>query len=201
VCFVCKLFGNLVVNRRQFNLLSTTAALAGLGLASGARAETPTLKFSPEEAYKMAASASGFTVGPMMAANTVYVFFDPTCPHCAHLWESATPLQSKLKMVWLPLGFLRPQSAKQGATILAAADPKAAMTENETRLMNRQGGITVDPNLPEAALNKVKANTAIFEKLGANSVPLVLFRNARSGTYAARSGSAETVQLVAMFGL
>jgi thiol:disulfide interchange protein DsbG len=96
---------------------------------------------------------------------------------------------------------LRPQSAKQGATILAAADPKAAMTENETRLMNRQGGITVDPNLPEAALNKVKANTAIFEKLGANSVPLVLFRNARSGTYAARSGSAETVQLVAMFGL
>jgi thiol:disulfide interchange protein DsbG len=190
------------VNRREFNLLSTTAALAGLGLASGARAETPTLKLSAEEAYKLAATGSGFTVGPMMAANTVYVFFDTTCPHCAHLWQSAEPLRTKLKMVWMPVGLLRPQSSKQGATILSAADPVAAMTQNETRLMNRQGGIEVPANLSDAVLAKVKANTTIFtDKLGANSVPLVLLRNAHSGNYVAHSGAAETAQLAAMVGL
>lgn len=188
------------MNRREFTLLSTTAALAGLGAALPARAEA-SLKVSAEEAYKLAATANGFSVGPMMAANTVYVFFDTTCPHCGHLWKSSAPLQSKLKMVWLPVGFLRSISTKQGATILAAANPAAAMTENEARLMNRQGGITVPDNLPDAALAKVKANTAIFDKLGSTSVPLVLFRNAKSGTYAAHAGSAEPAQLAAMFGV
>ena len=31
----------------------------------------------------VAAEGKGFTVGAMMAANPVYVFFDPQCPHCA----------------------------------------------------------------------------------------------------------------------
>lgn len=188
------------MNRREFTLLSTTAALLSLGAALPVYAET-SLKVSAEEAYKLAATGNGFTVGPMMAANTVYVFFDTTCPHCGHLWKSTEPLRSKVKVVWMPVGFLRPISAKQGATILSAADPVAAMTQNEVRLMSRQGGITVPDNLPEAALAKVKANTAIFEKLGSSSVPLVLFRNARSGTYAAHAGSGETPQLAAMFGI
>lgn len=188
------------MNRRQFTLLSTT--LAWGSLATVAQAQTPPeMKVSAEEAYKLATGGQGFTVGPMMAANTVYVFFDTTCPHCAHLWESSAPLRNKIKMVWMPVGFLRPISAKQGATILSAADPMAAMTLNETRLMNRQGGIAVADNLSDAALAKVKTNTTIFEKIGSTSVPVVLFRNARSGTYAAHAGSAETAQLAAMFGI
>ena len=119
------------MNRRQFTLLSTT--LAWGSLATVAQAQTPPeMKVSAEEAYKLATGGQGFTVGPMMAANTVYVFFDTTCPHCAHLWESSAPLRNKIKMVWMPVGFLRPISAKQGATILSAADPMAAMTLNRT---------------------------------------------------------------------
>mgnify|MGYP002361561983 CR=1 FL=1 len=140
-------------------------------------------------------------MGPVMAANTVYVFFDTTCPHCAELWNASQPLLGKLKMVWMPLGLLRPQSLPQGATILGAANPVAAMNENETSVLNRGGGITASTSLSDEVLAKVKANTAIFSKLGADSVPLVVFRNAKSGEYGQFSGAMETAQLAATIGL
>ena len=43
----------------------------------------------------IAAQAKGFTVGSMMSAATVYVFFDAQCPHCGHLWEASLPFKRK----------------------------------------------------------------------------------------------------------
>ena len=43
-------------------------------------------------AYEAASKGTGFTVGNMMAVRQIYVFFDPQCPHCGHLWEAAKPL-------------------------------------------------------------------------------------------------------------
>ena len=79
-------------------------------------------------------------MGPVMAANTVYVFFDTTCPHCAELWNASQPLLGKLKMVWMPIGLLRPSSLPQGATILAGADPGKGMTQNVARALARGRG-------------------------------------------------------------
>ena len=190
------------MNRRQFSLAPAAALAAFAFTACTERsAQAAPAKLPGKQAYELAATGNGFTIGPVMAANTVYVFFDTTCPHCAHLWESARPLLGKLKMVWMPVGYLRPQSTTQGATILSAADPVAAMTENETRLMARQGGISVPANLSEAALAKVKANTEIFGKLGSDSVPLIVFRNARTGEFGTETGAASTDQLAAMVGL
>ena len=42
---------------------------------------------------------------------------------------------------------------------------------------------------------KVKANTEIFTKLGSESVPLIVFRNARTGEYGSETGAASTEQL------
>ena len=61
------------------------------------------------EAYAVAQKGHGFTIGALMAASTVYVFFDTTCPHCAELWGASQPLLNRLKMVWMPIGLLRPQ--------------------------------------------------------------------------------------------
>lgn len=196
------------VNRRQV-VLHIPAALLALPLlaaCSESTAQAPAaadkaVRLSPDEAYRLAATGHGFVTGPLMAANTVYVFFDTTCPHCAHLWESAKPLQGKLKMVWMPVGLLRPQSLPQGASILAATDPAAAMASNEARLLARQGGIPVANDLPEAVIGQVKANTALFDKLGADSVPLLLYRNARSGQYGSVTGAMETEKLALLVGL
>lgn len=193
----------LAVNRRDFTLRSVAALAAG-SLAACSRESAQAAPAAPvpaQQAYDLVQQGRGFTVGPVMAAQTAYVFFDTSCPHCAHLWQAAQPLARRLKWVWLPVGLLRPQSLTQGAAILGAADPAAAMAENEKRLLARQGGLAVDTPPAEALLAQVKANTALFDRLGGESVPLMLYRHARSGNYGSHVGAASTEELAALLGL
>jgi thiol:disulfide interchange protein DsbG len=195
-------------SRRRF-ITQLTASAAALALAACSKnnnndGPAPAADAKPmdaDESLRLAQTGKGFTVGSAMAANTVYVFFDTTCPHCAHLWEASQPLLGKLKMVWMPLGLLRPQSGPQGATILAAADPALAMTENENSVAKGGGGITASTSLDEAVLAKVKGNTEIFRRLGAESVPLVLLRNAKTGNALRYEGAMTTEQLAAAVGI
>lgn len=198
------------MNRRRFALhAGSAAALVSLGLvACGDKAGTPAAapaapatKPSPKESYELAAQGHGFTVGAMMAANTVYVFFDTTCPHCASLWMASKPLQTRLKMVWMPIGLLQRASAPQGATILSAADPVAAMNANELSVLERGGGISANPSLGEDVLAKVKTNTDLFTRIGAESVPLIVYRHAKTGEYGSHAGTVSTEQLAAMAGV
>jgi thiol:disulfide interchange protein DsbG len=200
-----------VTSRRGALAALALASLATLGLsackdkpAAGpnapAAADAPAVS-GAKEAYDVAAKGHGFAVGQMMAANTVYVLFDSQCPHCAQLWQAAQPLHGKLKLVWMPVSLLGPASAPQGATILSASDPVKAMTENEQRVMARQGGITANPALPAGALDKVNENTQIFKRLGADSVPYIVYRNAKSGEHGVHAGAVSTEQLAAMTGV
>lgn len=180
---------------------TSESATAATPAASSAPAATTSQQSSPRDAYEAASKGTGFTTGPVMAANTVYVFFDPTCPHCAQLWTNAKALSTKLKIVWMPIGLLRSSSAPQGATILASPDPAAAMNENETSLLAHGGGITANHNLSDDVMKKVQANTDIFKKLGAESVPLIVYRNGKNGQFGMHDGAVSAEQLVQMVGL
>jgi thiol:disulfide interchange protein DsbG len=195
------------VYRRRCLLTTTGAALVVLMLggcdrqAAAPSAAAPAAKPSAQEAYTLAAQGNGFAVGPVMAANTVYVFFDPTCPHCAALWDNAKPLAHRLKIVWIPIGWLQRSSEPQAATILSAPDPVAAMTENEVSVKQRAGGITVSGSLSDDVIAKVKANTDLFKKLGEESVPLIVFKNGKTGQHGTVAGAVPTEQLAAMAGV
>jgi len=210
-----------MMKRRHFTLSACGGALLLSGLTACGKeteaapatvAQTTTPSTSPaaaatapssdgEKAWQLAQKGHGFSTGPVMARNTVYVFFDTTCPHCAHLWQQSEPLRNQLKIVWMPLGLLRPQSGPQGATIMSAADPIAAMTQNETSVLARGGGITASQSLPDGVLDKVKENTELFNQIGADSVPLIVFKNAKSGQYGKHAGAVDTATLAAMAGL
>ena len=94
-----------------------------------------------------------------MAANTVYVFFDTTCPHCAELWTASQPPLNRLKMVDADRP-AAPAVRSQGATILAAPDPAKAMTENETSVLARGGGISVPSSLPDDIVQRSRTTPA-----------------------------------------
>jgi thiol:disulfide interchange protein DsbG len=212
------------MQRRLFTLtaLASLAALAACGRQAetsastapasqpAATAATAATEAAPASAaapavaqnlYTLAATGSGFSIGPMMSAHTVYVFFDPTCPHCAHLWANAQAVTKQLKMVWIPIGFLRPQSLPMATTILSAKDPVAAMTENETSVAGGGRGIAPAATLDEAAAAKVKANTELFNRFNAESVPLIVFRNGKTGEVGQHAGAVEGAQLLAFAGL
>jgi thiol:disulfide interchange protein DsbG len=194
------------MQRRPFVLALAALPLAPLAACSkkeepAPAATAPARKPGGIEAYAIAAKGHGFGVGALMAANTVYVFFDPSCPHCAELWMASQPLLNRLKMVWIPIGLLRPQSGPQGATILTAPDPAKAMNEHEASILQRGGGIGVSGNLSDEALQKVKANTELFRQLQAESVPLIVYRNARSGQHGVHAGAVDTATLASLAGV
>ena len=146
------------------------------------------------------AEATGFTVGSPMNVRTVYVFFDPQCPHCAALWNSAKPLKAQTKFVWIPVGILNRSSTTQGATILSAKDPAAAMEENEASVLGHGSGITAASGIDEVQA-KVKKNTELFNRFGFESIPTVVALHAKTGLMVKKEGSLSTGDLAAFLGL
>jgi thiol:disulfide interchange protein DsbG len=148
-----------------------------------------------------AAQARGFTVGAMMSANPVYVFFDAQCPHCGHLWEAAKPLLAKVKFVWVPVGLINPSSTAQGAALLAAADPMAAMNEHEASLLAKKGGLSAPGSVPPELEQAIKANTTLLGSFGAEGVPFIVAKNLKSGQVVSGEGAMPTDALAKLVGI
>ena len=201
------------MNRKHFLLAGLSATVLGISACSKSEdkaAATPAAgKASPPPSTAprtisldiVASEAKGFTVGPMMSAIVAYVFFDPQCPHCSHLWVASLPLQKKARFVWIPVGLINSTSAAQGATLLSAADPAKAMSEHETSMVANQGGIGTSSSVTEEAKQAVAANTALFNNLGLEGVPFTIVKNARTGAPVTRGGSMDTATLAALIGI
>jgi len=194
--------------------LSATAVLSlCLGLAACSKTEAPatptaapapanTPALAPAQTYDlMAAKVKGFTVGPLMGANTVYVLFDPQCPHCGHLWQQSLPLQKKVKFVWAPVSFINGKSAPQGAAILSAPNPAEFMTAHEASLLAGTGGTPLPASVSPEIEAIIKANTEVFNGLKAESVPFIVAKNARTDAVVTRAGAMDTAALAEFLGV
>jgi thiol:disulfide interchange protein DsbG len=148
----------------------------------------------------VAAEAKGFSVGSAMSARTVYVFFDAQCPHCTALWDAAKPLKSQARFVWIPVGLLNPSSTAQGATLLAAKDPVAAMDEHEASMTARGGGISAASGI-DAQKADVAKNTELLTRFGFGSIPTIIGNHAETGALVTQEGSMSTAALAGLLGL
>jgi thiol:disulfide interchange protein DsbG len=148
----------------------------------------------------IAAEAKGFTVGSALSTRTVYVFFDAQCPHCTVLWQAAKPLKSQAKFVWIPVGLLNASSTAQGATLLAAKDPVAAMDEHEASMQARRGGISAGSDI-SAQKEQVAKNTALLNRFGFASIPTIVGTHAQTGALVTQEGAVPTAALAALLGL
>lgn len=155
---------------------------------------------TPVSLTAIAAEAKGFEVGPPMSARTVYVFFDAQCAHCGALWNAAKPLKSQAKFVWIPVGLLNASSTAQGATLLAAKDPVAAMDEHEASLLAKQGGISAGSGL-DAHKAAIAKNTELMNRFGLASVPSIVATHAQTGALVTQEGSMSTAALAGLLGL
>lgn len=145
--------------------------------------------------------AKGFSVGALMSANTVYVFFDTQCPHCGHLWEAAAPLQKQVKFVWIPIGMINATSAAQAAALLTSADPAALMSEHEASLLAGKGGISASSSVTSEIAQAIKNNTQLLNSFGAESVPFVVARNLKTGQTVSHEGALSTQALAEFLGV
>lgn len=185
-------------------LLSSSLLLLALAVAGCSPQDTaaPAVPVSHDVALETtAAQARGFTVGAVMNASPVYVFFDTQCRHCGNLWNAAIPLHTKVKFVWIPVGLMNASSTAQGAALLSAADPKALMTEHETSLLAGKGGIAASASPAADIASAIKTNTALLKKFGAAGVPFLVARHGKTGQAVSRDGSMSTAALAEFLGV
>jgi thiol:disulfide interchange protein DsbG len=184
--------------------LAAAAAAFALSACSkkeaAGEASAPAAASVPVSLEKIAADAKGFNVGSTMSTRVVYVFFDAQCPHCAALWEAAKPLKSQARFVWIPVGLLGDRSFAQGAAILAAPDPAAAMEQNEASVQARTGGISA-MGITDAQKEAVKGNTQLLTAFGFGGVPAIVGKHAVSGAVVTIDGALPTQALAQRLGL
>jgi thiol:disulfide interchange protein DsbG len=167
-----------------------------------ATAAGPAQATPPGQPYEaVAAQGKGFSVGAVMSANTVYVLFDPQCPHCGHLWEASQPLHSKAKFVWIPVALMNGKSAAQGAALLTAGNPAETMAAHEKSILAGSGGMAAPATIPADVEQTIKKNTELLNSLGADSVPYIVAKNMRTGQVITNSGAMDTAALTTFLGI
>ena len=155
---------------------------------------------TPVSTAAIAAGAAGFTAGSALSTRTVYVFFDAQCSHCGELWVAAKPLKSQAKFIWIPVGLLNAASTSQGATLLAASNPAAAMDQHEASMRARSGGISASSGA-DAQKALVAKNTELLTRLGFTSIPTIVAMNAQTGALVTQEGALPTAALAELLGL
>ena len=142
--------------------------------------------------------AKGFTAGNPNAERTVYVMFDPQCPHCGEVWQSTHQLWREAKFVWIPVGLINADSALQGAAILASQTPIGAMESQEQLLANGAGGLQVKNQiLPADIKAAVSQNSLLLASFGAVQVPFIVGTDESTGKPEVIEGPVEPDALVA----
>lgn len=104
----------------------------------------------------------GIDTGPADSSKRMIVMFDPNCPACARQWQVLKPFLDTIRIHWVPVGYLRPDSTRKAAAILSAANPVEALTWNEDHydFAHESGGLLVPMAVPAIAIAAVKTNTA-----------------------------------------
>jgi thiol:disulfide interchange protein DsbG len=189
-----------MIRRDLLGALSAGVLLAACGKENAREAPAAAPGGTPVSLETVAAEATGFSVGSAMSARVAYVFFDPQCPHCAALWVAARPLKPQARFVWVPVSLLNEKSGPQGAAILAAPDPVAAMDQHEASMAQRQGGIA-GMGAPDDKKEAVKRNTALMTRFGFASVPTIVGKHAQTGVLVTIEGSVPTAMLAQKLGL
>lgn len=187
---------------RSISLACAAVTLVAMSACSPSADKPAKGSIKAADAYDvLAKDGKGFVAGSVMSNNTVYVLFDPQCPHCGHLWQQAQPLMKKVKFVWMPVAFISAKSAPQGAALLTAANPVEAMATHEASILAGTGGTSASSSVPDDIAAAIQKNTDLFNAMGVESVPFIVAKHATSGQVVTNAGAMETAALAQFLGL
>lgn len=116
-------------------------------------------------------------------SKIVYLFFDPNCPYCHHVFDSLMKIRKDrpdLQFRWIPLGMLGSNSTAKAAAIIQAADPLKAFMTNEKNygFLNSDtgGGIPPAKHVDAASQTILVENLSILQGQNLYGIPVVVFQ-------------------------
>jgi thiol:disulfide interchange protein DsbG len=135
--------------------------------------------------------------------STIYVFMDPNCIFCHYAWKAFQPYEAVgLQVQWIPMGFLKPDSAGKAAALLDAKDGVALLRENETKFVEatEAGGIKPSNPISFTAQSKLNKNSNLFQNMGFDGTPTIVYKTS-DGRWADANGMPALRALPAMLNL
>ncbi|MBC8737292.1 thiol:disulfide interchange protein DsbG [Paraburkholderia sp. UCT31] len=136
--------------------------------------------------------------------TVVYAFMDPDCIFCHLTWKAFQSYEKAgLQVRWLPMGFLKPDSAGKAAALLTSAHPDAALAEHEHKFQpqTESGGIEPMATIPADIQAKLDANQKLMATMGFNGTPAIVYKDARTGKVFGKGGMPSLNDLPAMLNL
>ena len=165
------------LSRRAW-LRSLLAGGLALPLAEAAPAQS-----EPRAASLLAALAGATTIRQGDGSHSLYVFFDPNCPYCHHLYLELQPLVAGggLQVHWVVLGMLTASSLPKAAAILQAPDRLKAFETNEHDYdfaANGQPGGGIEParTIEPATRRLLQRNLDIYRGQRLFGVPVMAWK-------------------------
>lgn len=149
---------------------------------------------APASVLTRAATAAAKPVVVGRSGPVVTFFMDPNCSFCHALYQHlAKPVeQGKLRVRYVMVGLIKPNSAVRSAAILSAADPVAALAQDEAAFDSaaEEGGFAVPDTFAPSAQVKdaVIANGKLMFEAGAVGTPTLLYCSAKTGKVVMEQG-------------
>ncbi|MCF6802745.1 thiol:disulfide interchange protein DsbG [Thiotrichales bacterium 19S3-11] len=158
-----------------------------------------------QTAFKSASKTSYITEGSDKAKHKMYIIFDPNCAYCHLLYkdlsQSKLTTDGTLQIRWIPVGFIKQDSAAKSASILASKNQANALNEDELNfnMQMESGGATP---LKQTAANQkffdqVKANNQYALSNGFNVTPVLIYKT-DNDTYSYTPGYVNSAQFKQM---
>lgn len=144
-------------------------------------------------------SASSVPDGKADAPRIVYAFTDANCPYCHRFWEVSRPWveAGKVQIRHIMVGIIKQDSPAKAAAILGAADPSAALLENEQRYA--QGGIAPANRVPAEISKILDDNQMLMLSMGFGGTPGIVVRG-RDGILKKYNGLPQGPELTEVLG-
>lgn len=108
--------------------------------------------------------------------NPVFVYIDPNCIYCNFAYRALEPyIKAGADIRWVPVGFLRPDSAAKAAAIMTAKNPAAALAQHEADY--KKGGIKPVEKVSDDIQKQLAANAALMQKAEVSGTPAIFYKD------------------------
>lgn len=159
------------------------------------------LRASPIHLWRYAAAPAARSVtlgarGPLLTA-----FVDPNCPFCHLLYENLQPgiAKGQLRVRYVLVGIIRPNSAARAASLLAAPDLARAIAQNEAGfdVPAEQGAFPIAPaSTYTRFMSTIDANNDALQRAGSGSTPTLVYCDKATRQMVLRPGSVPLADLL-----
>ena len=148
--------------------------------------------------YGKLAARNWIAEGDANPRRIVYAFIDPNCPYCWQFWEAARKV-SGVQVRYLMVGILGQSSISKAAAILAAKDPRRALTENEIGFRYHEGAITPLASVPGPLMREITDNNDLMKSFGFDGTPGLIWQT-ESGEVEISNGLPDAREMSSIFG-